>query len=562
MWIVDVQLPLDGTEAASTGAKSIPLKTGVTYKLGRSDDCDIPLNLRKVSRLQTEIVVLDERKLRLSNKGHATWVYGPGKELKGGCNDSLTVAKNMVLKLRSSDWKFELFRVEDLKISPVLKAKLQNIDFIEVSAELVHLDSVLINGTVGRIKYPDVWAKQLNSREWEVTGGLAKCLIPEIEREKTVVNFDHEIAEVEGEEEKRGNLMAKTTTTDKKDFGIVDIKPFPLQLASREAKRSRKSQLERMFDEMDDLDDLETYTSQSTQKNKVSRTQSVSTNASITTPPKTSSKTGSNLNTVSASLSKLNLKRSATPEEANVPSKKPKVFSNTSLSPNPTPSNSHLAEVFKRTKKMKMDKIFEDEKLLHSLQRKDNDSSVVKIKKFQVDLQGGSNPRVYSNFRMAYGSDPRWENRLNYSKFVKTTTDSEYNPIMDSTIKTVKFKNSNYKSNELQVNLNQNDDIIPELDSIFGDTSAGAPPPQQFPSRKRIREATLFVDSDDEGSQAIDAHESFREIAASDNSIRGMPPSRTKFDKTKTQTDHTNFSDHYQTNEDDDDTPVFKSRRR
>lgn len=564
MWIVDVQLPLDNTDLASTGTRSIPLKKGVTYKLGRSDDCDIPLNLRKVSRLQTEMVVLDDRRLRLMNKGHATWVYGSGKELKGGCNDSLTLAKNTVLKLRSSDWKFEFFRVGDLKVSAMLKAKIQNIDFIQVSPELKQLESVLINGTIERIKHPDAWAKKLSSRDWETTGGLADCLIPEVEHSNTVINLDDEIPEDEIAKEKKGDSMAKTTTTNKKDIGIVDIKPFPLQLTNREAKRSRKSQLEKMFDEMDDLDDLETYTSQSTQKNKVSETPSVSTNISIATPPKTSSTTGSTLNTVSKDLSKLNLKRSATPEETNVPSKKSRVTSSKSLSPNPTPSNAHLAEVFKRTKQMKMDKISEDEKLLHTLQGRNNDSSVVKIKKFQVNLQGGSNPKVYSNFRMAYGSDPRWENRLNYSKFAKTTTGSEYNPIMDSTIKTVKFKNSNYKSNELQVNLNQHDDIIPELDSMFGDGSAAAPPSEQFPSRKRRRETTLFVDSDDEGSQAIDAHESFRDIVTSHNNVKDTPSLTTNFDKRKTfPVDHRNFRDNYSANEgDDDDTPVFKSRRR
>lgn len=72
------------------------------------------------------------------------------------------------------------------------------------------------------------------------------------------------------------------------------------------------------------------------------------------------------------------------------------------------------------------------------------------------------------------------------------------------------------------------------------------------------------MDSDDEGSQAIDAHESFRDIVTSHNNVKDTPSLTTNFDKRKTfPVDHRNFRDNYSANEgDDDDTPVFKSRRR
>lgn len=547
MWIVDVQLPLDGSESISTGSKSISLKEGATYTIGRSADCDIVLNLKKVSRLQTEIQVLDDQHLKLSNKGHATWVYGPGKELKGGCNDSLVLTKRTVLKLRSSDWKFELFKVDTLQVSPLLKKKLHNIEFIHASSELRDFNSVFLNGELRYIKDPETWIKKLNSKDWERTGGLAKLIIPDTESEKPIINIDDDFNE--------GGQKVLVPTTKKKgtDFETVDIKPFHSQLTYREAKRSRKSQLERMFDEMDDMDDLETYTSQSIQKNEVNEIPSTIITNSLKKPNTTSI----NLQTVNKDLSRLDLKRSLTPEETAIPSKKPKLSSTPTL----PPSNDHLAEVFKKTKQMKMEKISEEEKLLNSIQKKENDPNVIKIKRFQVNLHGGSNPKLYSNYRMAYGSDPRWENRLNYSKFVKTTNGSDYNPIMDSTIKTVKFKNSNYRSNELQVNLNQNDDIIPELDSMFGDTTTTSAPPVQFSGHKRRRDTMLFVDSDEEDSLAIHTHEPNRGNSAFDDENRNVSAVGMSFGNTFSN-DHPNLHDSYQIHNDDDDTPVFKSRRR
>jgi hypothetical protein len=576
MWIIDVQLPLDGSSEIPTGMKSILLQHGVTYKLGRATDCQISLNLKKVSRYQTELKV-DEKtdNLIVTNVGHATWIYGNSKEFKGNNPNPLILKKDASLKLRSSNWKFDVFKVPDLKVSARLKALLDNSFPLDADKSLKD-DYVLINNESKRVLFPTLWINKLKTNEWETRGRLAKYFIPETEEIPIDVNENDDI--------KRNKSLKEDNSAVRTKNGIIydnmiDIKPISptsqFSLDNQPVKRSRKSQLERIFDEMDDLDDLESYTSQSTQQMETvdeKRPQELKEAENQPTPSLSTPVEEMNDN-----LSNLSLKRAAslqTIEEQN----QVKKLKSESKNAGHNDSFDGLADIFKKTKQLKMDKLAKQEKIVQSVERKPN--SNVRIKKFQVKIQNNSNPQVYSNYKMSYGVDPKWENRLNYSKFKKVSNGNNYNPVMDSTIKTIKFKNSNYKSNELQVNLNQNDDMIPELDNIFSndrsgyvnENSNGMPLTTSIP-RKRRREATLFVESDYEGTQENDTNDPFHETAEFGSDTNKKVPSEINVYNTNTINSRKNreiqsrFSNQHSFNNDNDDdddgdTPVFKSRRR
>lgn len=566
MWIIDLQLPLDEIRPP-TGAQSRVLERNLLYELGRYPDSKIWLNLQKVSRHQSNIEVLDDDTVKFSNVGNATWIFGEKEEeLKGGKKDVVILKTNTTFKLRSVNWKLQFFKVPDFQISPILKSKVNDLKFINVSNDLTE-DSILINGAVKKIKNMDDWIKKMNSKSWETTGQLNRYIVPELEPEYLALDEDSDISPIEK------TPAREDEETDK----LIEIKPFYTQLSNREAKRSRKSQLERMFDEMDDLDDLETYTSQSTQKAKTQPKES-----------KPASPTPLPVESVNEDLSNLSLKRKITAEtqpsvkkvklsitsdvetiketmkeSLNVPAIAVKVQSSTQ-------GGNRLAEMFKKTKQMKMDKLSEEEKMVNDVSKQP--SNMVKIKKFQVNLQqNGTNPKVYSNYKMSYGSNPKWENRLNYSKFTKSTNGVDYNPIMDSTIKTVKFKNSNYKSNEIQVNLDQHDDMIPELDNMFPEENSKA-----ISTRKRRRENMLFVDSDDEEEEYQSSRRQSQrqlqrpsqnlnsEYSTSHETARSQYHSRNMHATQQRREININrYADGLNDdNDDDDETPVFRSRRR
>lgn len=564
MWIVDVQLPLDGNESTPKGLKSIVLNKGKVYKVGRSIDCDISLNLKKVSRFQTNIEVLNDGSLKLLNIGHATWIYNHNKELKGSCNDSLILTTNTLLKLRSSNWQFEFFRVNDFQISESLKDAV-HLDFLNISNDLEY-NEIKKNGLVEKIENVNEWIEKIKLKRWEKIGGLAKYIIPKTEKDVIEIRDDDD-EDDDGDErvvnDDKINLL-KEQLEAKSEENLIDIEPFHSQLTQREAKRNRKSQLERMFDEMDDLDDLDTYASQSVPKEKSQITNNQS----------------SPIN--SLDMSRLSLKRN-TGVEHKAPAKKQKIMENIDeemepnvlvnnstnnlllikdknsiKSPTSTLNNDKLTEIFKKTKQMKINKDIEDEKLIKSSLNK------VKIKKIHVNLQSNdkNNPKIYSNYNLSYGNNPQWENRLNYSKFIKSTN-GNYNPIMDSTIKTVKFKNSNYKSNEVQVNLEQNNDIIQELDAMFSNNIPK--------TRKRRRENRLFVDSDDNEDDNEEDDYNFSNISNINNreslniqnnispAYHDLSTSSLLISRNKPTNNITNYNSY---NNDEDDTPVFKSRRR
>lgn len=573
MWIVDIQLPLDGNELSPKGLKSIILNKGKVYKVGRSIDCDISLNLKKVSRLQTKIEVLSDGSLKLLNIGHATWIYNDNREFKGSSNDPLVLTKNTLLKLRSSNWQFEFFKINDFQISRSLY-DIIDIGLSDISNELEY-NQVKINGFIEKIENVNKWLEKIKSKKWEKSGGLAKYIIPETVKDIIEINDDDNKAEKKEKEKKADDVKNIDENPEAKlEENMIEIKPFHSQLTQREAKRKRKSQLQKMFDEMDDIDDLETYASQgvSKEKSQIENDQSSPIN--------------------SLDISKLSLKRN-NESENKILAKKQKITDNTeeafesSVSiKNPTnkllsikdnnsinfstsiSNNNKLTEMFKKTKQIKIKKDLEDEKLINSHHNK------VKIKKIHVNLQSGEvdNPKIYSNYKLSYGDNPQWKNRLNYSKFIKSTN-GNYNPIMDSTIKTVKFKNSNYKSNIVQVNLEQNNDIIQELDDMFSNNIPK--------TRKRKRENKLFVDSDDNDDNNEDNDTNFsvtsninnRELFNVQNNMSSpYYDSRNKSLSTSSSSLLTpknkpinlinNYNNNYNNNNDEDDTPVFKSRRR
>ncbi|KAG0690441.1 hypothetical protein C6P40_002934 [Pichia californica] len=596
MWIIDIPLSCD---EVSDGYRSLVLKRGKTYSLGRSPDNDLHVNLKKVSRLQMNMKVLDDNTLEISNVGQATWFDNEKRELKGGHETTFFLTKDNILKLKSSFWKFKIFIINDFQISKSLNDEI-GCDFFDVSDNLEY-DFINLNGIIGKIKQLSQWIDKMKKKEWNVNGKLNIYITPQIETQ--VVNLDDDMTDNETndenvEEEKKSPIEEKEIDDDlvmfeneeklkskmeneitkKPSIDIPEVAPFYSQLSNRKSVRSKKSQLTRMFDEIDDLEDLETYTSQATQKALSQTTQNKPLNS--TNIPKTfnliqeeeekEEEEPSQL----LDISRLSLKRTI-PTENDTPSKKLKpllelrneenknkldkpdgiIKENSSLnftSKNNGPNK--LAEIFKKTKQIKIDKILADEKLINS------PLNSVKIKKFQLNLQPKNtiNPKVYSNYNLSFGDNPQWENRLNYSKFMKST--SGYNPIMDSTIKTVKFKNSNYKSNEVQVNLEQNNDMIPELDVMF--------PSESHNTRKRRREQTLFVDSDDDVFEEV---QTIRTINTPRNRINDKLDGYENISNSRNQSSLPASSNRKQHRtidigdddiDNDDDIPVFKSRRR
>lgn len=574
MWIVDVQLPLDASSNSPKGWRSIVLEDGRTYKLGRGADCDISVNLKKVSRIQT-LISIDEPSgdLSLKNVGHATWIYDKGEELKGGCNDSIVLSRNTSLKLRSTDWKFDVFKLPAFKISSRIGSSLHDSIHIKVDDTLDD-DHAYVGDDCVKIKSATQWIKLLQSRDWETKGGLAGYVIPDYERETekenmTIRSMDDAGSCITKTVPEIIDLESVPESQAISKIGIpldVEIKPITSEhhysLANRLSRKNRKSQLDRYFDEMDDLDDLDTYTSQNTQP---------TTKFSQLTQPlpivEETKKAFSKLDLNSASKRDMDSEPEAAERKVKKIKPIPKHESDT------LPGNM-LADIFKMTKKIKMDKISRDEQLLQTV---NSGVNAVKTKKFQVKFENRDNPKIYSGYKMSYKNDPTWENRLNFSKFTKINNGDNYNPIMDSTIKTVKFKNSKYKSNELQVNLNQNDDMIPDLDAVLSPNARepSTASTQSFStSRKRRREPTLFVESDYEDTQLNDRNESSYESALMNTNHTANnrnPDNDTSSNKEPLIDSHSDscrskgfykISGNTEDDADDDDTPVFKSRRR
>lgn len=603
MWIIDVQGPELGEDGSPIFFKSFLLDNGVTYKLGRASDCDIIIQLQKISRYQMEISVNNETdQLQLLNVGSSTFIYDESTEFKCKNKKLLKLNKDSSFRLRSLNWRFNVFKLPNIKISQYLKEQLDELLPLETDNTL-NDDQVSINDEVKRVILPQAWIDQIKLKEWETKGKLSDYVIPETEKE--IICLDDNNEEESGE--KNGIILNENQ--------MIDIKPMSsnsqFSLANRSSRRNRKSQLDMMFDEMDDVEDVETYTSQFTQKKELPKLSSVkelveepivSVKESVKEPIES---VPISIDDMKNDLSNLSLKRSlSTPieqQDDNVPPiKKPKTKVKSQSVIETQPNNNSfvgslknpngLVDVFKKTKQLKMDKLLNDEKMVNDLKYSNN--NMVKIKKFHVKLQGNngqSNPKIYSNYGMSYGSDPKWKNRLNYSKFHKISNGSNYNPIMDSTIKTIGFKNSNYKSDELQVNLNQNDDMIPDLDSMFPSEGINTVPS----TTQRSRELTLFVESDYEDTQnnnisdSFDGAANFRKRETNTNT-KTKTNKNSKFEarsaslsvgnsnsnsnnyNTNTTTSKRKISlndDNYNRNnfnigsDVDDDAPVFKSRR-
>ncbi|KGK35276.1 hypothetical protein JL09_g5574, partial [Pichia kudriavzevii] len=275
-----------------------------------------------------------------------------------------------------------------------------------------------------------------------------------------------------------------------------------------------------MLDEMEEIADLDTYISQNTQKNK--RESLGRPSDEHTDVCEVSSVSERPIDKINAELLNLDIdnqkhnlyidqgdkkRRGEAIPNPDVPLKRLK--SGLMKQETPISSNDKLTDIFKKTKRLKLNKLGEEEKLMHEASK-----HKAKVTPFKLKILDRANPRVYTNYNTSLVSEPSWQDRLNYSNFKKNIGSSSYNPIMDSTIKTIRLKCSNYKSNEYQVNLDQNDDMIPDLDVMFDGAVRNRDLANSKPnalisssnipfanSHKRRREPALFVESDYEDTQ-------------------------------------------------------------
>lgn len=556
MWIADYQPCLKNNVGVSPKISSMLLKKGSVYSIGRQASNDICVDHPKVSRSQVKLKVNADGKMEISNIGHASLTCGK-RILDGKQESPYIINTSTIVKIKvANDWKIVLRNMEDITVSKYIYQKISSILSLDFSNELKD-NEIIIGNSKELIENMELWIDTLLDQEWEKCGGLSKIIIP-----KTTKDF------------KVGEK--KESQTDK----MIEVMPMSpdsqYSLMNRSSKRTRKSQLQSVFDEFENLDDSSlvnsttstpkyTYASQNTFRLKKSQLTQFFDDMDESEPI---------LNSNGKQKENLDFKKAHIENEVKDPEKSKELdmenvgetMSNLSIKrpievspgfPAKKLKSSHpkeaLVDVFKKTKQIKIDRMEKEKELINSIKA---NNEVAKVTKFKV-IRKAVNPHVYSGHKIIYNNDPKWENRLNYSKFSKINNTSQYNPILDSTIKTVKFKSSSYKSNERQINLFQNEYMIPELDTMF----ETRPRQSQIITRNiefenRKREPTLFVDSDYEDTQyntkESSGYPSLRtsEISNFHTKIGSMPDTTARATQLPTHT------------LEDDETPIFRSRRR
>lgn len=585
MWLIEVQVPLE--EGSSDMSLScFCLKSNQPYVIGRERMCDVVVDFPKISRKHLEIQTQNDG-LSVRNCGRINMtdnhgrILGPNKVITDGWHDVTQLNFNH----KGFSWFIRLRKLPHVKVSQNIFDKLEPWIGLEVDPSL-SLDHVRIDNVSKQVANLEEWLKMVNSKRLAAKGELYKNIIP-----KTVDTLQEVVSNSEAEVEDEGYI---------KDIpSMVDVKPYKTVLpktqnftstnqvnqiqsqTSRPARRGGvKSQLELYLDESEDSDEpIEEESNQvimdGGKKTNIILSQATkATNIHAKEEQESASAVLGMMKNVEQNLADLNLKRPLDEKiDLEPPAKKPDTKEKMISSGN----NKSLADVFKKTKQMKMERLAQDEELVKCFD-KNRLQTNVKVKKFSLSISSSENPKIYTNYRRSYESDPKWENRLNYSKFVKRTNGSDYNPIMDSTIKTVRLRSSNYKSNEMQVNLEQDDDIMPDLDILFDKfKNPTYPLPNRQinesqisnkinPKKRRREPATLFVESDYEDTQATSSHSSVTSECVKEkatfmdgsdklkeaDAFARMPPVTT-FRKGQSVFDSAHS---------DDDTPVFRSRKK
>ena len=573
---METQVPLkEGSSEAEL--RCFCLKTDKLYHIGRERTCDIIVNFPKISRRHLEVIAASDGSVSVKNCGRIPMTDNKGGVLDpNGASNSFQNTTQLNFKHKEFHWFIRLRKLPDIKVSSIIGGRINDWIGLQIDPEL-STDSVKIDNIVKKIENVDEWISKLNDKRLARRGELYKNILPQTVEAVQEVISDSE-ADDEGYIEDVPNMIeVKPYRMSQPELrnSSVSQSPSTQSQYSRPAKRGGvKSQLEMYLDESDDSDepneeesnrvinkppaesciDLSTATKMDTSTYKEAHSLATDENETV--------------QSVQKNLAGLNLRRKLSTEHEASPSPKKMKIEETKTTDVLSKNNKSLADVFKRTKQMKIEKLAQDEQLVNSIDNK-NGTNAVKVKRFVLSINNWENPKIYTNFKRSFESDPRWENRLNYSKFVKKTNGSDYNPIMDSTIKTVRMKSSNYKSNEMQVNLDQDDDIMPELDVLFDKFKNPQPPKMQQPdpsnSRKRRREPTLFVESDYEDTQPASAYDSPNSERTEEQSIAiGHTDNKQteEYSKVPQITAARRGQSVFTSVESDDDTPMFRSRKK
>lgn len=206
-----------------------------------------------------------------------------------------------------------------------------------------------------------------------------------------------------------------------------------------------------------------------------------------------------------------------------------------------------LVHAFQEAKKEKEQQAEQDDALLEKLDSTGKMRAKVTRFKIQAPVGVGRGPRVYQPAAHEYFADPRWANRVDFSRFHKANF-LEGNPITDSTVKGIKMHKAQYQSGGLSAaekEMIQFNDGIKDLDQEFEGPRRGG-------KRKRTNtDSGLFVDSDPEEFEDL-------ENDAEEPSYHRRNHKRTPHSITPNLITIEDSSD----SDSDDDIPSFKRRAR
>lgn len=410
-------------------------------------------------------------------------------------------------------------------------------------------DEIVINDKISKIKEVSTWLNQLLECKWKVNGGLANYLVPEIENCEVIeippsdndeyMNADDLISPPPLSQQKKHNI-----TPDVDEF--VSMTP-PLNINSQmslptQAKREQDSLLGMIM--ADDEDLRSQPRRRKTKKKKMKEEPEIKKTLPVVSEE--TSIANDEIVDLKEHMDNLSVKKRPT-EEIPIDNKRVKIEK----------QSTSLVDNIIKVREMKLERIKKDNELM-----KIGSESAVKVSKFQVKLLFDQQPTCKLNSSF---TNPEWQNRVNFSKFQKSSTG--YNPVMDSTIEYIKMKSSNYNSTSAQSDAHRHEyllenDNIPVFDNEFGDSNSNGG--RTYPNKRTRNSAktvdmgpSLFVPSDED----TDDDSKFQSRQSSTR--RRKSTVAESFNKRKTAPPKIKMSILSEVEDsEEDDIPIFKAQRR
>ncbi|ODV84129.1 hypothetical protein CANARDRAFT_24226 [[Candida] arabinofermentans NRRL YB-2248] len=226
-----------------------------------------------------------------------------------------------------------------------------------------------------------------------------------------------------------------------------------------------------------------------------------------------------------------------------------------SVKPKPQNSNNNnIISLLQKAKEMRLD----EDKIIQEKLNNSNQQSLVKVKKFKVNLITDYKPQPYKSVgkQSTMFENPEWSKRVNYSNFKKIGDSTS--SIFDATTSVIKMKKSVYKSNDFNATMVNIKDLenfnesIPELDDQFVNNHI---------IRKRKhdqRTSKLFVDSQEDEEDSFNSYKADEE----EQPVFRSRSKQSSYITSQHQHQHQQTPSIDVDDDDDDDMPQFRSRKR